>query len=1151
MAPVSTRRAMMSAFRSQPGSGLPRDSLSTPPKAPLTSNVPPIPSNSPTASTMNADAAAPQIAARPPPLPKVEKARPKIRASKAALSITPRAVARLQGLLKGPTPQLIRIGVRNKGCAGLSYHLEYVDEPGKFDEVVEQDGVQVLIDSKALFSIIGSEMDWTEDALSNSDQLPSNADRGDVHKLSLAIANVRCPRMTSLLAIPSPNDNPFLPLLPTDLPAFLADPRILIIDLRPPTNHAEGCLPHAISLPAPSTLLKRPLFSLERLAEMLTSSVARHRFLAFHDASRILVYDAVSTTISESSNIHGLLRKFLAAHFTGELAWLCGGFQAVCREQPHLIEKGPRHYEHDDDDNDDTGPAPPAQSPALSASRLPMSAFGTLSTTLSSASPARSTFTNPFFDVVRQNAELSHGVKDRIPLCLPYRVRRRINDLPFEWLRDIAKRADRMPRRKGVLVQSSHNVVMQVQGPHAPLTRSQSQIQMPHALHPQHSSSDESDSDTQPNSADVIEGAEALAAQFYRIELAEQRRLMGVMVHHSKESGHPPGAEFVPDFPFSITAGVEKGAKNRYRHIWPFEHARVRLCETGSKEMNHDDYVNASFVQPLGTTKKYIATQGPLEATFEDFWRLAWQQNVHVIVMLTQEMEGQSIKCGSYWADTAARERKFGMLNLTLISKVGLPGDVNLMHEALSATASPPAAGGFGFEIVDKGRGARRKGRRVTTIRRTFKLEHRGYPNAGPREVVHLQYLEWPDMNVPDDARGVLGLVNDLKRAVEDTDNNCSSPDARCAGAGDMDEVDPLTGVVWHAMRGRRPVLLHCSAGVGRTGGFIALDAVLDALRKELRQVRLSQVGEMEVDTERPGASSRSLYGVVPIVLPSSTSSDAPPAVEGIFSEGQTVSQSTVRGPSGLDTLHSVATSSGNLTTSPSGTFDSQVKSVHQTTLHGSRPAMADLNQAVSPAVIQFQETSPKYSSDTWTADHKLPRALHDMSKTPVPLSAYGEPIWEVIQDMREQRMSLCQSLRQYVFVHQAIIEGALMIVDELEEERKMPQAARIEIEKRKARFLAPQPHLNESSLSMAASAVLLSRRNTVPSFLSRPSAPPMLDLSLAQISDERDTRSNELSTDVGSVSSTIKRAASPTELPKEGKRGEMLLFKRPSLGMI
>jgi len=47
----------------------------------------------------------------------------------------------------------------------MSYDLQYVDKPGRFDEIVEQDGVKVLIDSKALFSIIGSEMDWAEDRM--------------------------------------------------------------------------------------------------------------------------------------------------------------------------------------------------------------------------------------------------------------------------------------------------------------------------------------------------------------------------------------------------------------------------------------------------------------------------------------------------------------------------------------------------------------------------------------------------------------------------------------------------------------------------------------------------------------------------------------------------------------------------------------------------------------------------------------------------------------------------------------------------------------------------------------------------------------------------------------------------------------------------
>ncbi|KAF9535787.1 hypothetical protein CPB83DRAFT_842332 [Crepidotus variabilis] len=159
---VATRRAMMApALRTyhpnlrptlpdQPPVAIPADKVA-----------------STSATPLSADAASPQTAAPPPPAPKAERPRPKIRATKAALSLTPTAVDRLNALLKGPTPQLIRIGVKNKGCAGLSYHLDYVDKPAKFDEVVSQDGVRVLIDSKALFSIIGSEMDWKEDALSS------------------------------------------------------------------------------------------------------------------------------------------------------------------------------------------------------------------------------------------------------------------------------------------------------------------------------------------------------------------------------------------------------------------------------------------------------------------------------------------------------------------------------------------------------------------------------------------------------------------------------------------------------------------------------------------------------------------------------------------------------------------------------------------------------------------------------------------------------------------------------------------------------------------------------------------------------------------------------------------------------------------------
>ena len=82
------------------------------------------------------------------------------------MTLSASAVTALKELLAQPEPKLIRVGVKNRGCSGLAYHLEYVDKPGAFDEAVEQEGVKVLIDSKALFSIIGSEMDWIEDKLS-------------------------------------------------------------------------------------------------------------------------------------------------------------------------------------------------------------------------------------------------------------------------------------------------------------------------------------------------------------------------------------------------------------------------------------------------------------------------------------------------------------------------------------------------------------------------------------------------------------------------------------------------------------------------------------------------------------------------------------------------------------------------------------------------------------------------------------------------------------------------------------------------------------------------------------------------------------------------------------------------------------------------
>ena len=88
-------------------------------------------------------------------------------AMKQAMTVTEAAAERIKALLakRGKPSAGIRIGVRSRGCSGLSYTLEYADEKGKFDEVVEEKGVTVLIDPKATMFILGTEMDFVDDKL--------------------------------------------------------------------------------------------------------------------------------------------------------------------------------------------------------------------------------------------------------------------------------------------------------------------------------------------------------------------------------------------------------------------------------------------------------------------------------------------------------------------------------------------------------------------------------------------------------------------------------------------------------------------------------------------------------------------------------------------------------------------------------------------------------------------------------------------------------------------------------------------------------------------------------------------------------------------------------------------------------------------------
>ena len=220
---------------------------------------------------------------------------------------------------------------------------------------------------------------------------------------------------------------------------------------------------------------------------------------------------------------------------------------------------------------------------------------GTTLATQSTSDPRANVAYNPFYDTIRQNVELSHGITERIPLRISQVAKDRIDDLPFTWLRELGRWAAEDNEGTddedhfGESGSGSGSGISGMSGDSGEDSGEDSgsgheypgahHVRMDPLAAPMYNAETTLD-DPQ------AEGSEALAMQFYRIELGEQRRLMGVMEHHSKESGRvmeggekkssrskskrskrtgrsSRGKHSSRDFPYSITAGVEKGAKNR------------------------------------------------------------------------------------------------------------------------------------------------------------------------------------------------------------------------------------------------------------------------------------------------------------------------------------------------------------------------------------------------------------------------------------------------------------------------------------------------------------------------------------------------------------------------------------------------------------
>uniref|UniRef100_A0A3Q1AWF7 protein-tyrosine-phosphatase n=1 Tax=Amphiprion ocellaris TaxID=80972 RepID=A0A3Q1AWF7_AMPOC len=200
---------------------------------------------------------------------------------------------------------------------------------------------------------------------------------------------------------------------------------------------------------------------------------------------------------------------------------------------------------------------------------------------------------------------------------------------------------------------------------------------------------------------------------------------------------------------------LDNKPKNRYNNVLPYDSSRVKLSIIHGSP--YDDYINANYMPGYLSRKEFIAAQGPLPTTVNEFWRMIWEKNVQTLVMLTRCNEQGRVKCEQYWSSGT---KHFENITVKTTSEIPLED----------------------WTIRD--------------------FDIKNVKTAETRSIRHFHFTAWPDHGVPETTE----LLISFRHLVREHMNQYSR---------------------------HSPTVVHCSAGVGRTGTFIAIDRLIFQIERE------------------------------------------------------------------------------------------------------------------------------------------------------------------------------------------------------------------------------------------------------------------------------------------------------------------------------